>query len=131
MNIALNVNSETYIVLLSVVGSFLAGILRQNSKLPWLNELITAIFIVVASALGVFLAGNLSPNLVSDITDVATQVTVLMAGPLKPLEQWAQITINPGVTATLLKFQTKTTAAYQPTPIQSLSSGQGNSDHSG
>ncbi len=131
MNVALNINSETYIILLSVVGSFLAGILRQNSKLPWLNELITAIFIVIASAVGVFLAGNLSSNLINDITVVATQVTVLMAGPLKPLEQWAQITLNPGVSATILKFQSKTSNAYQPTPLQILQPGQGNSDHSG
>src|SRR5579863_4979210 len=93
------INSESLIVLLSLAGSFLAGVMRKDSLPQWLNDLFTAIFIVIAALVSTLVAGNIGPNIVTDITTVATQVTILMAGPLKPLEQWIQVTINPGLPA--------------------------------
>lgn len=114
------INSESLIVVLSLVGSFLAGVLRKDSLPPWINDLFTTIFILLASFFSVLVAGNLGPNLITDITLVATQVTVLMAGPLKPLEQWVQVTINPGLPRNILKFPptgggSRSSTAFQPT----------------
>lgn len=84
-------------IAISIVALVLPGLLKNDAwalTKPWLNGLISGAVIAVFAALAVWAGGNFSPDVLADWALFVAAYSALLAGPLKPLDQFLQSALN-------------------------------------
>lgn len=84
-------------VAISIVALVLPGLLKNDAwalTKPWLNGLISGAVIAVFAGLAVWAGGNFSPDVLADWALFVAAYSALLAGPLKPLDEFLQSALN-------------------------------------
>lgn len=84
-------------ILISIIALILPGVLKSDAwalTKPWLNGLISGATIALFAGLAVWTGGNFSPDVLADWALFVAAYGALLAGPLKPLDEFLQSALN-------------------------------------
>ncbi|SRR5581483_96819 len=92
-------NAQLVAAILALFVTPFAGWLRKDGLADWKNNLISGGFMLFATIITMLVTGKFTGNIPQNFVNLGTEVVVLMAGPLKPLESFLQVRINAGTPA--------------------------------
>lgn len=81
-------SQQQLILILPVLGTLLPGIVKQLHGNALVNGLLATFVVLLASIGYVALGGKLTGNPAVDVPLLTTTISALLAGPLKPLDQY-------------------------------------------
>lgn len=86
--------SDVLIPLSSLAALLLPGVLKADHFSAWINGVIATVVVALFAGLTVWAGGQFTGNVAADWALFAAAYSALLAGPLRPLDQWMQSALN-------------------------------------
>jgi hypothetical protein len=110
------------VILLPLIVSAASGWFTEVKLPSWANAIITGIIVLVSALAWALLGQKLSGDLVANFVVVASYCAALVAGPLRPLEQYLQIKLPSPLKALAAKADATIQAQVPQVALATISS---------